>query len=125
MTIAYWCVFIVIVLPYVWVLAARLPGFTLQSNLRPRVVSDSFAGLQQRLYWAHLNALEAIAPFAAVVIIAHNLQLEQQTLDTLAMSFVGFRLAHAAAYAANQGLLRTVMFSGAMLSMVCIFIQSV
>ena len=124
MTIAYWCVFIVIVLPYIWVLAARLPGFSLERNLRPRVVSDSFSGLQQRFYWAHLNALEAVAPFAAVVIIAHNLQLEQVLLDTLAMSFVGFRLAHAVAYAANQGMLRTAMFAGAMISMVAIFIQS-
>jgi len=125
MTTAYWCVFIVIFLPYIWVLAARLPGFTLENNLRPRVAADSFSGLQQRLYWAHLNALEAIAPFAAVVIIAHNLQLEQSLLDTLAMSFVGFRLAHAVAYAANQGLLRSIMFSGAMISMVSIIIQSV
>ncbi len=55
MTTAYWCVFIVILMPYIWVLFARALGFSLQKNLIPRIASESFEGVQQRFYWAHLN----------------------------------------------------------------------
>ncbi len=125
MTIAYWCVFIVVLMPYIWVLFARAPRFSLQKNLIPRIASESFEGVQQRFYWAHLNALEAIAPFATVVIIAQNLQAEQSCIDTLALAFVGFRIAHALAYAANMGILRSLFFASAMACMVAIFLSAV
>ncbi len=124
MTTAYWCVFATFVLPYVLVAIARLPGITLAKNLIPRIASESLTGFRQRTYWAHLNALEVIGPFAATVIIAHILQLNQNTLDTLALVFVGFRIAHAVVYMANQGVLRTVMFAGGFITMVTIFIKA-
>jgi len=124
MTIAYWSVLVIILLPYMWVMIARLPGFTFEKNLIPRQVADSFTGVRQRFYWAHLNALEAIAPFVAAVIIAHNLHLEQGQLNTLAMGFVGFRIAHALAYGANFGIIRSLMFVGGISCMVSLFIQA-
>ena len=123
MTIAYWCVLIAILLPYIWVAIARAPGFTLQGNLIPRVVCNSYEGFQQRFYWAHLNALEAIAPFAAAVIIAHNLQAEQSTIDKLALTFIGLRVAHALAYAANVGILRSIFFTSGIVCVIAIFIN--
>ena len=124
MTTAYWCVFATFILPYIWVAIARFPGITLEKNLIPRIVSESLTGFRQRTYWAHLNALEVIAPFATTIIIAHLLQLNQNTLDTLALVFVAFRIAHAVAYMANQGVLRTLMFAGGFISMVTIFIKA-
>ncbi len=124
MTIAYWCVLVTFVLPYIWVAIARIPGITLDKNLIPRIVSESLTGFRQRTYWAHLNALEVAGPFAATVIIGHQLQLNQNTLDTLALVFVGFRVAHAMAYMANQGVLRTLMFAGGFLSIVTIFVKA-
>ena len=125
MTIAYWCVVTVVFMPYIWVLTARVPTFSLQGNLEPRLASDELTGYQQRFYWAHLNALEAIAPFAAVVFIAQQLHADQATIDMLAMSFVGLRLAHAMAYAANLGLIRSIAFFGASVCMVFIVISAV
>ncbi|VAW70336.1 hypothetical protein MNBD_GAMMA09-350 [hydrothermal vent metagenome] len=125
MTIAYWCVFITILLPYVWVAFARAPGFTLQKNRVPRIACDAYEGVQQRFYWAHLNGLEAIAPFSIAVIIAHNLQADQQSIDHLAMIFVGLRIAHALAYAADAGLLRSLLFTGGMVCMVAIFFSGI
>jgi uncharacterized MAPEG superfamily protein len=125
MTIAYWCVLIVIFMPIVWVFIARLPTFTLERNLVPRPTADQLTGYQQRLYWAHLNALEVVAPFSALVIIAHQLHGVQSTIDMLAVSFVGLRIAHAFAYAANLGVLRSLMFIAAWLCMVMILITAI
>lgn len=125
MTTAYWCVFTIILMPYVLVMVARLPTFSLQANLVPRLTSDQFTGYQQRFYWAHLNALEVVAPFSALVIIAHQLHGPQGAIDLLALSFVGLRVAHAAAYAANLGLLRSVIFFSSMICMISILIMSV
>jgi uncharacterized MAPEG superfamily protein len=124
MTTAYWCVFVVFVFPYILVLSARLPGLTLEKNLIPRIASDSFTGVRQRVYWAHLNGLEVAGPFAATVIIAQQLHGNQTTIDALALAFVVFRLGHALAYIANRGVLRTVMFMGGMVTMVTMFITA-
>ncbi len=121
MQIAHWCILVVIVIPYILVGMARLPGITLEKNLIPRIVSESLTGAKQRLFWAHLNALEMIAPFAAAVLIAQSLHVDQQLIDTLAVSFVAFRIAHAVMYVANRGVLRTAMFAGGMVCVVMLF----
>ena len=46
MTIAYWCVLAVIVMPYFWVMVARIPSLTLQTNLKPRQVAEGYNGFQ-------------------------------------------------------------------------------
>jgi hypothetical protein len=55
---------------------------------------------------------------------ANLLHLDQNTLDTLALVFVSFRVAHTVAYMANQGVLRTLMFAEGFISMVTIFIMA-
>lgn len=112
MGIALWCVLSVIMLPLILAGMARLPGITLEKNLYPRITSDSFTDYKQRLYWAHQNALEAVAPFCAAVIIAQYMNVEQQTINALALAFVAFRISHALMYVANKGLLRSIMFVG-------------
>lgn len=124
MEIALWCVGAVIVMPYLLVLMARLPDLTLEKNLIPRIVSGTFSGYRQRLFWAHSNGLEIIAPFAAAVIIAQNLQVNQQTIDSLAVAFVSFRIVYSAMYIANLGLLRTLMFGGGMACIAGLFIAA-
>lgn len=124
MTTAYWSVLVAICLPYLWVGIARLPDITLQKNLIPRLVSESLTGFRQRSYWAHQNALEVIAPFAAAVIIAHQLQLQQSVIDTLALTFVAFRVAHALSYMANLGVMRSAMFLGGFVTTVMLFVKA-
>ena len=124
MQIAHWCVLITILIPYSLVFMARIPGITLEKNLVPRIVSDSLTGVKQRLYWAHLNALEMIAPFTAAVIISQSFSIDQQAIDTLALIFIGFRVGHALMYAANRGVLRTLMFAGGMTCIVLLFLEA-
>lgn len=125
MTTAYWCVFIIIIMAYSWALLARLPGLTLERNLVPRIASNEYSGVKQRIYWAHLNAMEAIAPFTAAIVITHLVGVPQSVIDTLALTFVAFRLLHAACYIANLGVLRTIMFIGGMACIITLFIKAV
>ena len=122
MNTAYWCVLAVILMPYLWGLVATLPSFTFEGNLRPRITAESYTGFQQRAHWAHLNALEAVAPFAAAAIIAHLLGVPQEKINNLALAFVGFRVAHAFAYMANLGMLRSLIWFGGTACVVALFV---
>ncbi len=123
MNTAYWCVLIAILMPYILGLIARFPGTTLESNLIPRISAKSITGYQQRAYWAHQNGLEAIPSFAAAIIIAQITSVSQESINTLAMLFIGFRVAHAIAYISNLGVLRTLMWAGGMACIIKLFLS--
>ena len=109
MTTAYSCVFVAFLLPYFWIVAAKFkaPGM---NNQAPRAALAKLEGWQQRAYWAHQNGFEAFPPFAAAVIIAHQLQMAQNTLDTVAIVFVLCRMLHAMFYIANWSALRSLVW---------------
>lgn len=123
MQISHWCVLAIMLFPYLLVGMARLPGLTLEKNLIPRIVSESLTGYRQRMFWAHQNALEVIAPFAIAVFMADTLQANPQVINNYAIAFVGFRLAHAFMYIMNRGVLRTIMFIAAYICIILIFIE--
>lgn len=110
MAISYWCVFVAAILPYVWTLSYRWPGYTRQKNLAPRDYQQTLVGWRRRAHWAHLNGLETFPTFAAVVIIAHQLAGPQPTVDTLSIAYVLFRVAHGVFYVLDIGLARTFSF---------------
>ncbi len=114
MTIAYWCVLVAMFLPALWVSAAKSGGF---DNAAPRESLAELDGWRRRADWAHRNALEAFAPFAAAVIIAHLLHGDQQTVDLLAMTFIGARLLHGVCYIADLATMRSLMWA---IGMVCV-----
>jgi uncharacterized MAPEG superfamily protein len=90
MTIAFWCVFVAVLLPYVPLgLSARL----LDPKL-PRKNVPKLEGLPARAYGAHLNAFEAFPPFAAAVIISHIVEGASATVNWLAVLFIVARLGH-------------------------------
>jgi uncharacterized MAPEG superfamily protein len=60
---------------------------------------------------AHLNAVEAFAPFAALVLIAHLTGKANATTAFLAGSFFWLRLAHATVYLLGIPYLRTLLFT--------------
>lgn len=112
MTIAYWCVMIAAFLPLLYTGIAKFsgPGF---NNRTPRDFQAQLQGFRQRAHWAHLNSFEAFPPFAAAVIIAHQLGLQQSTLDALAIGFIVARLAYGAFYLADMATLRSLAWVAA------------
>lgn len=126
MTVAYWCVFVAAVLPYGLALSWRLgnPAYGLAANRTPRHFSETLTGWRQRVHWAHLNGIETFAPFAAAVIVAHQLGASQARLDALALAYIGFRLGHAAFYLADLGVARSLAFGGGAACTVAIFLSA-
>ncbi len=123
MTIAYWCVLIAALLPFAFTGAAKIGarGF---NNRRVRDFQQSLSGWRQRAHWAHQNTFEAFPPFAAAVIIAHLAGAEQTHIDALAISFILLRLAYGGLYIADQATLRSLVWFGALICVVALFVVS-
>jgi uncharacterized MAPEG superfamily protein len=122
MTIAFWCVFVAVLLPYICFGIARNRGRgpggeRLRDNRNPRDFPNRIDGLAKRAWDAQLNAFESLPGFAAAVIIAHLVQAPQNQLDMLAVVWVLARAAHAAFYLADKSTLRS---SAQFLSLACV-----
>jgi len=122
MTIAFWCVFVAGLLPYVCFGIARNrgrgpDGKRLRDNRNPRDFPNRIEGLAKRAWDAHLNAFESLPGFAAAVIIAHLVHAPQNPIDMLALVWVLARVAHMVFYLADKSTLRS---SAQFLSLACV-----
>ena len=119
MTIAFWCVFVAALLPYVPF------GFasTKLDPHAPRLGAPALQGLAARAYGAHLNGFEAFPFFAAAVIVSHVVEGANATVGWLAVAFVLARLAHMAFYLVDRQPLRSAFFFVAMALTIVIFVH--
>lgn len=129
MTIAYWCVLISVFMPIVWAGCAKAGGVRTGAgrfdNASPRDYLGRLQGWPARANWAQQNALEAFAPFAAGVIIAHQVgNMAQSTIDLLAIVFVVARIAFGLLYMANLATLRSLVWLVGLVSTVLLFVLS-
>lgn len=111
MTIAYWCVLITAILPYVFTGLAKYGGPGGYSNHHPRDSLNAMKGWRKRAHGAQLNAFEAFAPFAAAVIIAQSAGANQLWVDQLAIAFVAFRALHGVFYIVDKPGMRSLTWS--------------
>lgn len=123
MTIAYWCVLIAAVLPYVMVGVAKI-GVRGFDNRRPRDFYDQARGYRKRALWTQHNSFEIFPLFAAAVIIAHLAGAEQSTIDGLAVAFIASRIAYALSYLADLHLLRSLVWTAGFLCCVGLFVAA-
>lgn len=113
MTIPFICVFIVALLiyaPRLVVIAgqAKMPeGY---DNKLPREQQARLPPWARRANAAHQNTLEAFAPFAAAVVIAHLAGADRAWSAYLAISFVVARVVYPALYIANLDKLRSTVW---------------
>jgi uncharacterized MAPEG superfamily protein len=112
MTIAYWCVFIAILLPVTFTgLAKFTSDFKLKDNHSPRAFLNTLTGWQQRSNWAQQNTFESIPSFMAAVIIAHQIGGNQDNINILAVSYIIIRIVYGAVYIADLAATRSVVWS--------------
>ena len=123
MTYAYWYVFIAFLLPYVFTVLAKAthPDY---SNRQPREFLENLEGWRKRAHWVQLNSFEAFPPFAAAVIIAQQLQANQQHIDVLALSFVMFRVFYGFFYLIDRSNLRSLAWLGSIICVIGLFMMS-
>lgn len=121
---AYWCVLIAALLPYGWVALAKasVPRY---DNRDPRgwIARQDHPRLK-RAYNAHLNALEAFAPFAAGVVLAQLAGVAPDRIAMLAIAFVVLRVLHGLAYVADLAWLRSLAWFGAIGCVVALLAQA-
>lgn len=113
MTIAFWCVFVGILLPYVCFGIARNrgrgpDGRRLRDNHAPRDFPSRISGAAKRACDAHLNSFESLPGSAAAVIIAHLAHAQQGRVDLLAIVWVAARLLYVGMYVGDLATLRSL-----------------
>ena len=74
---------------------------------------------------AHLNAVESIAPFAVLVLIAHVTGMANESTAFWAMVFFYARVAHAVVYWLGIPFARTLIFAVGLIATLAIFYELV
>jgi uncharacterized MAPEG superfamily protein len=120
-SIAYWCVFLMALLPLACAWLAKGKGFGKPrreggyDNHEPRAWLAKLQGWQARANAAQANTFEALPFFFAAVIIAHQLGAPQGRLDILALLFVTLRIIYVAMYVAGLPWIRSGVWTAALL----------
>lgn len=108
MTVAYWCLLIAALLPYLWAAVAKGSGQR-YDNRDPRAWQTRQDNPRsQAAYAAHLNAFEAFAPFAAGVLGAQMTGVDTGVIAGLSVAFIVCRVLHGVFYLTRQAPLRSL-----------------
>ena len=108
MAIAYWCILVAALLPYVWVTIAKASGQR-YDNRDPRGwLARQDNPRAQRANAAQLNGFEAFPAFAAGVLMAQFAGVDPARIGLLAIAFVVFRILHGTFYVTGQHRLRSL-----------------
>jgi uncharacterized MAPEG superfamily protein len=125
-TVAYWCVLLAAVLPYVCSTLAKSGGFRRPRSQGGYDNRDPRGWLARQTDWharanaAQANSFEALPLFIGAVIIAHQLGAPQTQVDILAVLFVTLRVIYIAMYVANLPMIRSAVWGAALLANVAI-----
>lgn len=124
MAIAYWCILVAALLPYVWVAIAKTsaPNY---NNKDPRnwvARQDSYR--VRNANGAHLNAFEAFPAFAAGVLMAQFAGVDAHHVALLSLAFVGLRVLHGIFYIFGVHVLRSLAWLGGFVCVLALMAQA-
>ena len=122
MTIAYFCVLVMGLLPIVAAGIAK-KGFDNYDNALPREWLAKQTGFRARANAAQANLFESLPFFFAAVIIASISQVPQIRIDVLAVGFVIARIAYLACYVADWPTTRSIVWLIGLICIVALFFQ--
>ena len=117
MSIAYWCILVTALLPYLWVFIAKRSGER-YNNRNPRawVAKQDGNYKVQRANAAHLNGFEAFPAFVAGVLMAQLAGVPVSQVTPLAVAFVVARIFHGWFYLMDMYSMRSLVW---LLGMLC------
>ena len=127
MTIAQICLLVACLLPIGCAGLAKSRGFGTRrreggfDNNAPREWLAKLGGWQARAHAAQANSWEALPVFIAGLLVAHQHQAAQATVDALALGFIAARLAFTGLYVADQASLRSVVWVAGLGACVALF----
>lgn len=114
MTIPFWCLLIVVFIPYV---LAGVSGYHKTKQLgsvdigMPRLQNSKLEGAGHRAIAAQENTWEAVSLFAVAVFMAHLAGADAAASANAAMLFTAARIAYPIIYLADINPLRTIVFT--------------
>ena len=120
MPIAYWCVLVAALLPFVWFGYAKLGVES--DNRYPREDYDNLPPAKRRAYAAHENAFENFPFFAVAVIVALTLGAASATVNMLAIAYIVIRVIHGLLYINNISTLRSLAYTVGLIVNIAIFV---
>ncbi|MGJ7904618.1 MAPEG family protein [Lysobacter sp. 1R34A] len=124
MTVAYWCLLIAALLPYLWAAVAKGSGER-YDNRDPRAWQTRQDNPRSNAaYAAHLNAFEAFAPFAAGVLGAQMTGVDTGVIAGLSVAFIGCRVLHGVFYLTRQAPLRSLAWVAGFGCVVALLVQA-
>ena len=129
MTVAYWCVLVAVLLPYVCAYLAKARGLGKRAsaggydNADPRGWLAGQQGFSARANAAQANSFEALPFFIGAVVIAHQLGAPQTRLDILALLFVTLRIIYIARDVAGLPTARSAIWGLAFVANLAIFLS--
>ncbi|RZL52388.1 MAG: glutathione metabolism protein [Variovorax sp.] len=120
LTIAYWCVLVAAVLPYLSAYIAKAGAYGPRDNVAPREWASRQSGWRSRANAAQANGFEGLPFFIGAVVIAHQLGAVQGRIDLLAVAYVVLRMVYIGLYVAGIGGLRSAAWALGFLANVAI-----
>ena len=106
--VAYWCVLVAAVLPYLWVVLAKARGER-YDNRDPRAwLARQTDPRVARANAAQLNAFEAFPAFTAGVVLADLAGVPDARISLLAMVFIVARVLHGLFYVGGAPIARSL-----------------
>jgi len=124
MSIAYWCILLAALLPYLWVSVAKKSGER-YNNRDPRDWQARQTNPRSnRAHAAHLNGFESFPLFVAGVLMAQLAGVAPTTINLLAIVFVVARVLHGVFYVANVQALRSLVWLVAFASAVALVVMA-
>jgi uncharacterized MAPEG superfamily protein len=121
-TLAYACILMAAVLPILCAGASKFGKGVGYDNENPRQWMQQQTGWRARANAAQANGFETLPFFIGAVIVAHQLQANPMTLDALAATYVGLRVAYIYCYIANAATLRSMCWGAAFFTNVAIML---
>jgi uncharacterized MAPEG superfamily protein len=121
-TVAYWCVLIAALLPFVCAYLAKSKGFGKARSEGGYDNNDPRGWLARQTDWharanaAQANSFEALPLFIGAVVIAHQLGAPQTRVDILAVLFVTLRVIYISMYVAGLPTIRSAIWALALLA---------
>lgn len=127
MTIPFWCLLAVLLLP---IFLAFLGGyyrgkaFGTADNKNPRAQVAQLEGAGARTYAAQANAWEASLLFTAAILTSHLAGLSAEAATPWALAFVVFRVLHAIFYVQDLDKARSATFLGSLVCVIALFVKA-
>lgn len=126
MTLAYICVLIAALLPFVWTVIAKSTAGGRFDNRDPRQWLEKQENPRvRRANAAQKNAFEAFPAFAASVLMAQLAGVDPRTIGWIAVVYVISRVLHGVFYIGNQSSMRSLVWFVGLVCVITLMVMAI